>query len=101
MSALVLGSIPNHINTYERLLVWAAQAIQSAANGATVSAVQGAGAQPTCQVQIATIADNTPRFVISAFIPCDLDELNSGAEKTWMAATDVTQSAPNAVFGSN
>jgi len=101
MAALTLSNIPSHINSFERLLVFAAQAVQSAANGATVSAVPGQGAQPECQVQIAVIADNTDRFVISAFIPLDRNALNSSTEKTWMAANDVTQSAPNAVFGSN
>lgn len=101
MSALTLSAIPSHINTYERLLVWAAQAIQSAANGVTINAIPGAGSQPVCQVQVVVAADNTDRFVVSAFIPLDRDALNDPGEKTWMAAEDVTTAAPNTVFGSN
>ncbi len=101
MTAISVGNIPSHINTVERLLVFAAQALQASANGATVAAITGEGAQPACQVQVATIADNTDRFVISAFIPCNRIELNSLTEKTWMAAQDLTQTSLNAVFTSN
>lgn len=101
MAALVLSSIPSNINTYERLLVWAAQALQSSANGATINAISGAGSQPTVQVQVVVAADNTDRFVVSAFVPLDRDALNSGTQKTWMAAEDVTTAAPHANFGTN
>jgi hypothetical protein len=101
MATLTLSSIPSNINSYERLLIWAAQAIQSSANGQTISAVEGAGPQPTCQVQVAVAADNTNRFVVSAFIPLTLSDLNSSTQKTWMAAADVSSSAPHANFGSN
>jgi len=101
MAALTLANIPNHINTFERLLVFAAQALQSSANGLTVAAVAGQGVQPACQVQVAVLADNTPRFVVSAYVPCDLNGLNSATEKTWMAANDLATAAPNAVFGTN
>jgi hypothetical protein len=101
MTALVLTAIPSNINSYERLLIWAAQAIQSAANGATISAIQGAGVQPVCQVQVGVAADNTDRFIVSAFIPMDRNGLNSSTQKTWMAANDVVTAAPNAVFGTN
>lgn len=101
MAAFVPANLPSNINTFERLLVYAAMALQSAANGQTVSAVQGEGAQPTCQVQVATIADNTGRFVVSAFVPCGFDELNNPSAKAWMAAQAVTASAPNAVYNTN
>lgn len=101
MATLALNTIPSNINSYERLLVWAAQAIQSSANGQTISAVDGAGSQPTCQVQVAVAADNTNRFVVSAFIPLVLADLNSSSQKTWMAAADVSASAPHANFGTN
>ena len=101
MTALTLSTIPSNINSYERLLIWAAQAIQSAANGATLSAIAGAGVQPVCQVQVAVAADNSDRFVVSAFIPMDRNALNSATAKTWMAASDVVTAAPNSVFGTN
>lgn len=101
MTALALSSIPSAINSYERLLVWAAQAMQSASNGATLNAIQGAGSQPTCQVQVVVAADNSDRFVLSAFVPLDRDALNSSTAKTWMAAEDITTATPHSNFGSN
>jgi hypothetical protein len=101
MAALVLSAIPSNINSYERLLVWAAQALQSSANGATLNAIAGAGSQPTVQVQVVVAADNTDRFVVSAFVPLDRDALNDGTQKTWMAAEDITTAAPHANFGTN
>jgi hypothetical protein len=101
MTALTLSSIPSNINSYERLLVWAAQALQSAANGATINAIQGDGSQPTIQVQVVVAADNTDRFVVSGFVPLDRDELNSSSQKSWMAAEDITTAAPHSNFGTN
>jgi hypothetical protein len=101
MAALTLSSIPSHINTYERLLVYAAMAVQSSANGKTASVQQGQGPVPVCQVQVGVAADNTSRFAVSAYIPMDLNALNDPAEKTWMAAQDVTASAPHTNFGTN
>ena len=69
VAALNLGSIPSNINTYERLLVWAAQCVQSSANGAEVNVVTNAESQPACQVQVAVTADNTDRFVVTAYLP--------------------------------
>jgi hypothetical protein len=52
-------------------------------------------------VQLGVVADNTDRFIITAYVPYDLGELNSGENKTWMAAEDISQSAPNANLLSN
>jgi hypothetical protein len=101
MAALTLSSIPSNINTYERLLIWAAQCCQSLANGAQISAIEGAGAQPLVQVQVAVAADNTDRFVISAFMPMDRAALNAPDQKTWMAASAVSSSTPHTNLLSN
>ena len=101
MTALNRSNIPSNINTLERLLIWTAQAIQSAANGATISAIPGAGVQPVCQVQVAVAADNSDRFIVSAFIPMDRNALNSATQKTWMAANDVVTASANTVFDTN
>lgn len=101
MAALSLSIIPAGINSYERLLVWAAQCVQSIANGQQVNAVEGVGSVPLCQVQVAVTADNEDRFVISAYIPMDRNQLNSGVQKTWMAAEDVALTAPHANMLSN
>jgi hypothetical protein len=101
VAALSLSTIPSNINTYERLLIWAAQCCQSIANGQQINAVEGVGSVPLAQVQVAVTADNADRFVVSAYIPLDRNDLNSPAEKTWMAAKDIAASAPHSNLLSN
>jgi hypothetical protein len=101
VAALSLAAIPSNINTYERLLIWAAQCCQSIANGQQVNAVEGVGSVPLAQVQVAVTADNADRFVVSAYIPMDRNQLNSPDEKTWMAAKDIAATAPHSNLLSN
>jgi hypothetical protein len=101
MTALTLSSIPSAINTYERLAVWAIQALQNISNGQQVNVLPGATPSPTVQCQLAIIEDNTPRFILSAYLPVDVAQLNSATAKTWMATTDIATAAPNSVFLSN
>lgn len=96
MAALTLGNIPSHINSYERLFIWAAQCMHSIANGDETNVVAGAGNQPTVQVQLAVTADNVDRFVVTAYLPVDVPALNSSTEKTWMAAKDIATAQPHA-----
>lgn len=101
VAALTLANIPSNINTYERLAVWAIQCCQSIANGQEANVVAGAESVPTAQCQVAVTADNVDRFILTAYIPVDRDELNSGTEKTWMAAQDIATAAPHANLLSN
>ena len=101
MTALNLANIPSGINSYERLFVWAAQCLQSIANGAQVNAVTGVASVPQAQVQVAVTADNVDRFIVSAYLPVDRDALNSGTAKTWMATEDISAAAPHANLLSN
>ena len=101
VAALTLSNIPSSINTYERLAVWAIQALQSSANGDEVNAVQGLASVPIAQCQVAVTADNVDRFVLTAYIPLDRDGLNSATAKTWMAAEDISTAAPHANLLSN
>jgi hypothetical protein len=101
MASLTLSNIPSHVNTFERLLVFAAMAIQSSANGKTVSVRAGEGPTPECQVQIGVGADNVARFAVSAYIPVDMNAINDPSEKTWMAAQEVSASAPHTNFSAN
>ncbi len=101
MAALSLNAIPSNINTYERLLIWAAQCCQSIANGQQVNAVEGVGSVPLAQVQVAVTADNADRFVVSAYVPMDRNQLNAGDQKTWMAAKDISSTAPHTNLLSN
>lgn len=101
MAALDLANIPSNINTYERLLVWAAQCGQSIANGQQTNVISNGASQPTCQVQLGVVADNTNRFILTAYVPYDLAKLNDPNQKTWMAAEDISQSQPNANLLSN
>jgi hypothetical protein len=101
MAALDLDDIPSNINTYERLAVWAVQCLQSSANGEEVNVVAGTSSVPIAQCQVAVTADNTDRFVLTAYVPLDRDALNSATQKTWMAATDVSNAAPHSNLLSN
>lgn len=101
VAALTLANIPSNINTYERLAVWAIQCCQSIANGQEANVVAGAESVPTAQCQVAVTADNVDRFILTAYIPLDRDALNSGTEKTWMAANDIASAAPHANLLSN
>tara|TARA_B100000459_G_scaffold114377_1_gene67683 strand:- start:1986 stop:2291 length:306 start_codon:yes stop_codon:yes gene_type:complete len=101
MAALTLSNIPSDINTYERLLVWAAQCCQSIANGQQVGVIVNQAAQPTAQVQVAVTADNVDRFIITSYISLDRDSLNSADAKTWMAANDISANAPHENLLSN
>jgi len=101
MAALTLANIPSNINTYERLAVWALQCCQSIANGEEVNIVAGASSAPIAQCQVAVTADNVDRFILTAYVPLDRDELNSGTQKTWMAAKDISAAAPHANLLSN
>jgi hypothetical protein len=101
VAALTLANIPSSINTYERLLVWCMQACQSIANGEEVNVVAGASSVPIAQVQVAVTADNTDRFVLTAYVPLDRDALNSPTAKTWMAAKDIATAAPHSNLLSN
>lgn len=101
MAALDLADIPSNINTYERLAVWAVQSLQSLANGAEVNVVAGAESVPLAQCQVAVTADNADRFILTAYLPCNRNDLNSASEKTWMAATAISEATPHANLLSN
>lgn len=101
MAALTLADIPSNINTYERLAVWAIQCLQSSANGVEVNVINNEPGVPIAQAQLAVTADNKERFVLTAYVPCDMDEINSPDNKTWMAAQDVSSAQPNENLLSN
>jgi hypothetical protein len=101
VTALSLESIPSHINTYERLAVYAIQVLQNTCNGLTINVQQNQGQQPAAQCSVATTADNVPRFILSAYLPVDLSGLNSATEKTWMAALDLSNAEPHSNFETN
>jgi hypothetical protein len=101
MAALSLSDIPSHINTFERLAFWVAQALQDIANGDTINAVLGEGQVPIAQAQINKTADGVDRAILVMYLPVSYADLNSPTEKTWMAAMDIATAAPNAVFLAN
>lgn len=95
MAALTLADIPSNINSYERLLIWAAQCCQSIANGKQVAVIVNQSAQPTAQVQVAVTADNVDRFIVTSYVALDRDALNDASQKTWMAALDIAENQPH------
>jgi hypothetical protein len=101
VAALNPSEIPSHINTYERLLVFAAQAMANIANGESVNVEQGRQEQRLASCVLGTTADGVDRFVVSAYLPVNMAELNAPDEKTWMAALDVSTARPHVNFLSN
>lgn len=101
MTALNLANIPSDINSYERLAFWVIQCLQNTANREEVNAVLGEGSVPIAQAQIAKTADGYDRAILSAYVPIDFAALNSPSQKTWMAAQDISNAAPAAVFLEN
>jgi len=101
MTALDLSDIPSGINTYERLLTWATQAVQSISNGGTVNVRAGEDAQPEAYCGVFRAADGTDRFYIAAYLPVDVDALNDPNAKTWMAAEDISTADPHTNLLSN
>lgn len=101
MAALTLANIPSSINTYERLLLWAAQCCQSIANGLEVNAVSGESQVPLAAVQITKTADNVDRAICVVYLPVDVNALNSPTQKTWMAAQDIASTGPHTNLLSN
>ena len=81
--------------------MWAAQCCQSIANGEQVQAVTNQPVQPLANVQIGVTADNVNRAIVVVYLPIDVDALNSGTEKTWMAAEDINSAAPHTNLLSN
>jgi ABC-type xylose transport system permease subunit len=101
MTALNLASIPSAINTIEALLVWCGMFLQSTTNGLQVNAVAGEAQVPAAGVTIGKIADNTDRAVVLAYVPIDINQLNSPTQKAWMAARDLSNAAPHSNLLSN
>jgi hypothetical protein len=101
MTALSLGDIPSSINSYERLAFWVIQCLQNTSNGEEINAVQGEGSVPIAQAQIAKTADGRDRAILVAYVPIDFAALNDPDQRTWMAAQDLSNAAPAAVFLSN
>jgi hypothetical protein len=94
MTALNLSTgIPSNINTYERLLVWAAQCCVSISNGQQVNVTANEPGVPLVQVAVGVTADNVDRLIVSAYLPVDYAALNSGTQKTWMATKDISAAA--------
>lgn len=101
MAALDLATIPSAINTYERLLMWAAQCCQNISNGLQVNAISGEAQVPLAQLQISKTADNVDRAIAVVYLPVDVEALNDPNAKTWMAAEDISATAPHTNLLSN
>lgn len=101
VSALTLANIPSHINTYERLVVWATQALQNISNGQEVNVQQNTDAQQIASCSLVVTTDGVYRAMCISYIPMDQSQINNPTEKTWMAAQDISAAAPHTSFLSN
>lgn len=95
VTALNLQAIPSNINTYERLIVWAGMCLQDISNGDTVNVARGEQAQPRASVSFNVLANAEETFIVSAYLPVNFPALNSGEQKTWMAARDISSATPH------
>lgn len=101
VTALSLSDIPSHINSLERLAVYAIQALQNTSNGLQINVRANEAQQPAAQCSVATTADNVPRYILSAYVPVDLPGINDPDEKSWMAALDLSNVALHTNFLTN
>lgn len=101
MASLTIANIPSGINTYERLATWAIQALQNVGNGMEVNVARDQQAQPIASAQLVTTADGVYRWMLTAYLPCDQNVINSPTEKTWMATMAISSATPHATFLSN
>jgi hypothetical protein len=101
MTAFAVSAIPSSINSLERLIVWCGQAMQNAQNGQTVNVVAGEQQQPYASVSTSVLANGDTHFIVNAYVPFDLNDLNSPTQKTWMAAKDVVSAQPATNFLAN
>jgi hypothetical protein len=101
MTALALSAIPSNINSYERLLVWCAQAMSSAANGKTINVFNGEAQQPQVSVSFSTLADDQTYYVATAYVRANLADIANPDQKPWMAAQDVVSASPHVNFVGN
>ncbi len=101
MTALALSAIPSGINSYERLLVYAAMAMASAANGKTINVFNGEAQQPQVSVSFSTLADDKTYYVVTAYVRANMADIADPSEKPWMAAQDVVSASPHVNFEGN
>lgn len=101
MTALNVGSIPNAINTYERLAVWAIQCLQNITPKQEVLVTEGTAARRLAECALVTTADGQERFMLTAYLPCSIADLNDPGQKTWMAAGEVSGAEPHVNLRTN
>jgi hypothetical protein len=101
MTALALSAVPSSINTYERLLVYVAMAMASAANGKTINVFNGEAQQPQVSVGFSTLADDKTYYVVTAYVRANMADIADPSAKPWMAAQDVVSASPHVNFEGN
>jgi hypothetical protein len=100
MTVLDRTKIPAAINTYERILGWAAMSMQNILNRKGVNVVANAGEDQQCQCNYVRGADGQLYIQVVAYLPYDEPILFSSA-KPWMAVMDIATAAPHINFTSD
>lgn len=101
MTVLDRTKIPPAINTYERVLAWAAMSMQNILNGKEVNVVANNGADQQCLTNYVRGADGKLYVQVVAYLPYDEPTLFSPSSKPWMAVVDVATAAPHANYSSD
>jgi len=101
MTAFTSSNLPSSINTFERLVSWAAMTLQNINITKTIRVNDTSPVQPQAQVQYAIFPNGVAHFAITVYVPVDDAAVNSSTAKVWMAAQEISTATPHANFLSN
>ncbi len=91
--------IPNGVQTYEQLAVWAVARLSRLARGKTVGAGPVGGEVAACSCDRVEGADGRLYARLEVFAPMVRAELNAPGQKTWMSARALVGAADGAPAG--
>lgn len=101
MSTIVLANdVPSNIDTLERHLAWAGQAL-AFVNPSLGVLETAERAEKVAQVAIFQAADNTYRMLIRACLPVSTEYMVDRTKKIWMHVDEVSNTAVPAGFKAN
>lgn len=98
---LTKEQIPSDISTVEELWVWCTLLLDNQANGLTIKEDAGVIPVPVSQVQIATVADNSTRFIGRESLELKDDWQVNRTVKLWKLVKEIVTTSIPANFTSN
>lgn len=98
---LVREQIPSDISTVEQLWVWATLLLDEQSRGLTIKEDAGIIPVPVSQVQIVTIAENTPRLIGRVSLELQTDWAINRSVKLWRRVKELVTTTIPANFTTN